>query len=90
MNRVSLPGFSADRSIYSDYGTFHTATFGVSDFAGAGVKPTLHATGAVIEPQAPFPVIKGCFTCRSSCFIRWGNINKIRLNDCLDRCPCDF
>jgi hypothetical protein len=85
MNRVSLPGFSAERSIYSDRGTFHTAAFGVSDFAGADVRPTVHATGAVLEPQA----LKGCVRCRSSCFIRWSD-NEDRLNKCLDSCPCDF
>jgi hypothetical protein len=85
MNRVSLPGFGAERSIYSDGATFYTAAFDVSDFAGAKVRSTVPATGAVIEPQA----LKGCFTCRSSCFIRWRH-NEIRLNECLDNCPCDF
>jgi hypothetical protein len=89
MNRVSLPGFSAERSIYSDRGTFHTTAFGVSGFAGAEARPTRHAPGAVIEPQALLPAFKGCFTCRSSCFIRWRH-NEIQLNRCLDLCPCDF
>jgi hypothetical protein len=88
MNRVNLPGFSAERSIYSDGGTFHSAASGIYDFGGAEVKPTSHATGDVIEPQAP-AAGKACFTCRSSCVIRWRK-NEIQLNRCLDRCPCDF
>jgi hypothetical protein len=84
MMRLSLPGFSAERSIYADHGAFG----GAYDFAGAHVKPTLHAACAVVKPQTP-ATGKACFTCRSSCFIRWRN-NGTRLQQCLDRCPCDF
>ena len=88
MNRVSLPGFSAERSISSNRGAFPAAAFAVYDFAGAEVKRTLYTTGGVIEPQAP-AAGKECFTCRSNCLIRWRN-NKVRRNICLDSCPCDF
>jgi hypothetical protein len=87
MNRVSLPGFSAERSICSEHGTFNTTSFGLYDFAGADVKPKFHVAGA-IQPQTP-AAGKECFTCRSSCLIRWRN-NTILRNRCLDSCPCDF
>ena len=76
---MNMPGFTAEASHYESSVSYRT-------FSSQGATSTL-----AITPQIGLPVIKGCYTCRSSCYRKYGSgSNPIRLEDCLDSCPCDF
>ena len=79
---MNMPGFTAEASHYESSVSYRT-------FSSQGATSTL-----AITPQIRLPVIKGCYTCRSSCYTKYGSgrsrSNPILLRDCLDDCPCDF
>jgi hypothetical protein len=74
---MNMPGFTADASNYQSHVSYRAFL------------PQVATSTLAIEPQAPPPTTKGCYTCRSTCFIKFRR-NPVRLADCLDSCPCLF
>jgi hypothetical protein len=72
---MNMPGFTAEASHYESNVSYRT-------FPSQGTSATV-----AITPQIGFPIMKGCYTCRSSCYIAFRR-NPIMLADCLDSCPC--
>jgi hypothetical protein len=74
---MNMPGFTAEASHYESHASYRA-------FPSPPTTSTL-----AITPQLPPPESKGCYTCRSSCYIHYPH-NAIKRRECLDDCPCLF
>jgi hypothetical protein len=72
---MSLPKFTAEASLYKSNTSYSVVT-------SEGTTSTL----AIIPQIGPEP--PGCYACRGRCFNKYRG--GIRLEDCLDKCPCSF
>jgi hypothetical protein len=72
---MSLPKFTAEASLYK-------SNMSYSVVSSQGTISTL----AIIPQMGTEP--QGCYGCRTRCFNKYRS--GLRLEDCLDNCPCSF